>query len=128
MAEGTAGVVELTPSTELDPQEFPIRIDLSQELSEPPKNATPQQLERYELEREYRGIVKEAGAGPNKGTPYIEAALAAMGYEHSPQPSVDEKISIQLRHPDFDFGKSLTPEDDHAVYLRRLTPIPPKTK
>src|SRR3972149_7263585 len=121
MAEGNAEIAKVTPKVDSS-ADLPIRIDLSQELTEPKDDATPQQVEAYNLGKRYREIVGEAGEEPNRGTRYIEAALAQMGYEHAEQPGVDEKIAIKLKHPDYDFGPSLTPENDHAIYLRKLQP------
>jgi hypothetical protein len=116
----------LRPTQELSTSaEPPIRVDLFQELTDPGENATAQQRESYELQQRVREIVKEAGVEPNRGTPYVEAALAQMGYELRAKLNVDEKIAIKLAHPDYDLGQSLTPDNDYAMYLQKLQPLHP---
>ena len=125
MAEGGIGVGEAGTNSEVKPYD-PIRVDLSQVIVDPGDNATPDQRESFVFQKRVREIIKEAGAEPGRGTPYVEAGLAEMGLQIGRQPTVEEKIALQLKDPSRDFGPSLTPEGDHAMYLVPLEPIPAK--
>lgn len=124
MAEGGI-VAEAAPSAPVNPYN-PIRVDLSQKVADPGESATPEQRESFALQTRVREIVEEAGAEPNRGTPYVEAALAEMGLQFGRKPTADERIQTKLRDPHIDIGPTLDPQKDTAMYLVPLEPIPPK--